>query len=647
MPTVTSNALDALLYIRNGFLTARWNFPAAVGSPASNPSGVGTPVTLTYSFLSASPPYFQEPGVRAFDPVERAASQQALATIGSMVGVSFQEIIGIGQFTFAMSAQNPAQGGFAFIPSYAYSTNVSNLISSVTESAESGDVWLNAAVAWVNADWQPGGDGYATLLHEIGHGLGLKHPGEAAQNGFLLATSLDNERYTVMSYTLAPNTDIVTVQGDQFSYSYTWKPLRPSTLMPLDIEALQFLYGVNATTRTGNDTYSWSRNAEILETLWDAGGIDTLDASNQNLSCLIDLREGSYSSIALRRTDPQKRTALDLPTWFDAPLPPGTYDGRDNLAIAKGVVIENASGGAAGDVITGNGAANTLSGNGGNDVLNGLAGDDLLNGGLGSDIMRGGIGNDVYIVGQAGDVVTELNGQGVDQINSSLTDLTLPDFVENGRILLTNAADLKGNDVPNTLFAGAGDNELTGGGGFDTVSYLYGVAGGGGVTVDLRVLTVQNTGASGFDTLVEIENLTGSSRGDTLIGNGVANILRGGLGQDLLNGLGGADRFIFDTSPSVANRDRITGFMSGVDKIVLDDDIFTALTGTLAGAALGAANYRIGTSPLDADDYLIYNPTTDLLSYAPAGNASASLLPIALIPMGTQTPVVGDFWVIA
>ena len=647
MPTTTTNALDALLYVRNGFFTARWNFPAAIGSPLGDPAGIGSAVALSYSFLSASPVYYQEPGVRSFDNVEKTAAQQALASIASIAGVSFQEVLGVGQLTFAMSTQSASQGAFAFIPSYAYALSGANLISSVTESELSGDVWVNGALGWVGSDWQPGRNGYATLLHEIGHGLGLRHPFEVIEGGFTLSPALDNERYTVMSYTYASNTNIITVEGTQSSYNYFWEALRPSTLMPLDIEALQYLYGANTTTRAGSNTYTWARNAEILETLWDAGGIDTLDLGNQILACVVDLRPGSYSSIALRQTDAQKRAALDLPSWFDAPLPLGTYDGRDNLAIAKGVTIENAIGGAAGDDITGNGVSNALSGGGGDDILSGLAGNDVLNGGLGSDTMRGGVGNDLYIVGQEDDVVEELNGQGLDQINSSLSDLTLPDFVENGRVMLAGAADLKGNDSANTLFAGAGDNELTGGAGVDTASYAYGISGVTGVTLDLRLAVAQNTGGSGLDTLLEIENLTGSSRPDTLIGNEVANVLRGGLGQDLLNGLGGADKFVFDTRLSLANRDRVIGFVSGVDKIVLDDDIFSALSGTLVGVALGVGNLRIGATPLDADDYLLYNPTTDLLSYAPTGSGSANLLPVAVIPMGAQAPVAGDFLVVA
>ena len=279
MPVTTSNALDALLFIRNGDTTARWNFPAAVGSSFDNPAGLGTGVSLTYSFLSSAPAYYDQPGVRVFNAVEQAATRQVLASIASMVNVVFQETQGVGQFTYAMSSQDPSAGAFAFVPAYSYVLTAGNIIQSVTESEFSGDVWFNGNIPWTNADWQAGGNGHATLLHETGHALGLKHPFEAPATGYVLNPALDNERYTVMSYTLPTNTDIVHVTGTQFSYSYTWAPLRPTTLMLLDIEALQALYGANTGTRAGNDSYTWATNAEILETLWDGGGIDGLVAA--------------------------------------------------------------------------------------------------------------------------------------------------------------------------------------------------------------------------------------------------------------------------------------------------------------------------------------------------------------------------------
>jgi Ca2+-binding RTX toxin-like protein len=240
-----------------------------------------------------------------------------------------------------------------------------------------------------------------------------------------------------------------------------------------------------------------------------------------------------------------------------------------------------------------------------------------------------------------------LTGQGVDQINSSLVDFDLPDFVENGRILSTGSADLGGNDLNNTLFAGAGNNDLKGRAGIDTVSYAYGLSGTTGVLVDLQTGLEQNTGGSGLDTLSSIENLIGSARADTLIGNADANTLRGGLGQDSLSGLGGADHFVFDTALALGNRDRVLDFVSGVDKLVLDDDIFTVLSGSVAGTSLPAGFFRVGSAPLDADDYFLYTPNTDVLWYAPSANATINLLPVAVIPMGNLTPLASDFLVIA
>ena len=81
------------------------------------------------------------------------------------------------------------------------------------------------------------------------------------------------------------------------------------------------------------------------------------------LASVIDLRPGANSTVA------------------------GT-----TLTIAAGTVIENAWGGAAGDVIVGNSAANRLWGGAGNDDLRGANGADLMEGGAGNDTLNGGGG---------------------------------------------------------------------------------------------------------------------------------------------------------------------------------------------------------------------------------------------------------------
>jgi Ca2+-binding RTX toxin-like protein len=189
---------------------------------------------------------------------------------------------------------------------------------------------------------------------------------------------------------------------------------------------------------------------------------------------------------------------------------------------------------------TGNGLANVLTGNGGNNALTGGFGNDTLNGGGGADTLTGGDGNDTYEVDNAGDKAVETNASPtqIDTVQSYLTNYTLPAYVEN--LWLMGAGNLNGagNALNNILYANAGNNSLNGGSGLDTISYQYATAG---VKVSLNTTAAQATGGSGSDTLVSIENLTGSAYADTLIGNAAANVLNGLGGTDTLNGGGGND----------------------------------------------------------------------------------------------------------
>jgi Ca2+-binding RTX toxin-like protein len=99
---------------------------------------------------------------------------------------------------------------------------------------------------------------------------------------------------------------------------------------------------------------------------------------------------------------------------------------------------------------------------------------------------------------------------------------------------------LMGGDGADTLMGRGGDDILDGGGSpADTASYAEAHSG---VTVDLGIAGPQNTG-EGFDTLIGIENLTGSAFADTLKGDAGGNNLTGGAGDDTLIGMGGQDQF--------------------------------------------------------------------------------------------------------
>ncbi|HEY8383020.1 MAG TPA: M10 family metallopeptidase [Microvirga sp.] len=228
--------------------------------------------------------------------------------------------------------------------------------------------------AWTSR--QPGGDGLATIIHEIGHGLGLAHPhdgGDGPRPTRFPGIAMDDPHeekgthdlnqtvYTIMSYNRGWNQE-----------SYTPGYGGQAGLGAFDIAALQALYGVNSTTRAGNDTYvmpTANRTGTGWLCIWDAGGTDTIRAAATTRDLVIDLRPA---------------------TLKDGSPAAGGYIShakavQGGFTIAKGVVIENAVGSGGKDLLIGNGAANRLQGSGGADTLSGGGGNDQLIGGGGRD----------------------------------------------------------------------------------------------------------------------------------------------------------------------------------------------------------------------------------------------------------------------
>jgi len=242
-----------------------------------------------------------------------------------------------------------------------------------------GDVWFR------NGNWhtsiyssiQKGTYDYLTIIHEIGHALGLKHPHEGANT---LPPAFDTYSFTVMSYKA--------YQGGDNSADYY-----PTTPMWYDILAIQHLYG-KGNHHAGNTTYTYRDNKPYWETIDDTGGKDQI-VYKGSFHVTIDLAIGHWSDLGRTITFGNGSTQTNT------------------VIVGPGSVIENASGGGGNDLIKGNNVANRLNGGGGKDTLKGLSKADKLNGGGGGDKVYGGSGSDKLNGGKGNDKLN--GGSGLDQ----------------------------------------------------------------------------------------------------------------------------------------------------------------------------------------------------------------------------------------
>ncbi len=262
-----------------------------------------------------------------------------------------------------------------------------------------GDVWIGGSGRAPRA----GNYDHLTILHEVGHSLGLKHSHENWGRG-AVAAAWDSPEYTVMTYRPWAG-------GGATGYRFE-KWGAPQTYMMLDIAALQEMYGADYTTNAGNTVYKWLPSSgrtfvngavaidpggnRIFATVWDGGGRDTYDLSAYATGVTVDLRPGHHSVFS----------AAQLADLGGGPHGGHARGNVFNALLHHGdlrSLIEVAIGGRGNDHLIGNQAANTLRGNGGNDLLNGGSGRDVLIGGAGADTLIGGAGGDAFVFTSATD----------------------------------------------------------------------------------------------------------------------------------------------------------------------------------------------------------------------------------------------------
>ncbi|MCV2891401.1 CHRD domain-containing protein [Ruegeria aquimaris] len=199
--------------------------------------------------------------------------------------------------------------------------------------------------------------------------------------------------------------------------------------------------------------------------------------------------------------------------------------------------------------------ANTITGTPELDYLYGLGGDDTLEGLAGPDLLDGGEGSDTASYASSGQEVSINLADGTATGGDAQGDVLVS--IEN--LIGTSRTDsLFGDDNGNVLEGGDGADDIQGGGGSDTASYASSDAG---VTINLETEETTGGDATG-DTLVSIENLTGSAFADDLTGDDTPNRLEGLDQNDTLTGLGGADTLLggdgVDTADYSASPDAIS-----------------------------------------------------------------------------------------
>jgi Ca2+-binding RTX toxin-like protein len=366
-------------------------------------------------------------------------------------------------------------------------------------------------------------------------------------------------------------------------------------------------------------------------------------------------------------------------------------------------------GGAGNDTLVGGGGADLPLGGDGNDVIHGWHlplgpdapgrhvstefiasyrtlsqpdGADTLDGGRGADTMLGGAGDDLYKVDHAGDVVTELAGEGHDLVQSRVS-YTLPNHVED--LTLQGLAVFGvGNALANQIIGNALDNVLWGNGGADTLTGLDGddhldggtgpdrMVGGRGndyFQVDDALDVVVERAGEGRDGVIShlpsyrlrahVEDLYlapgaldgfGNADDNLLQGNDAANrlddgdgadTLVGGLGNDRLTGGLGADVLRF-LDPGEGT-DRIIGFASGEDRIEISAAGFGG--GLLPGMSLAGRFFGATLPAGTTQGAFAYDQAAGRLVWDANGSAAGGRSVIALLDPGTALAAT-DFIVI-
>ena len=286
--------------------------------------------TFFYTFPESVPVYSaateMAEGFTPFNDIQKQNAIAVLKYIETVTALSFvptSEALESNTLVFALNTQEEDSYAYAYLP------EIHPLGS---------DIYM--AIHPTNETMSVGTEGALTLIHEIGHALGLKHPHEEAEGlgeVSVLPVDEDSVANTVMSY------EESTVENFKFEFGH------------LDIAALHYIYGPNPNARASDDTYEISSTQTNF--IWDSAGVDTIDASKLKAGVTLHLTPGYHDFVG--------ESAASIVTA------PG------QITVNFGTTIENIIGSAFSDALFGNAQANVITGNGGSDTINGGDGTDI------------------------------------------------------------------------------------------------------------------------------------------------------------------------------------------------------------------------------------------------------------------------------
>jgi Ca2+-binding RTX toxin-like protein len=331
-----------------------------------------------------------------FNAAQKDAVRYAFALVQSYTSLTFTEV--------APDAAAPATHRFA---NTSYSEVGSAYGNFPSNYFAAGDSWFGNTNQPFYSTPAVGNWGMATVMHEIGHTMGLKH-GMSDYTALDLSSSLyvtgprygsialpaerDGQAWSLMTYSSAPGRPDG-FEGEGFN--------QPQTFMQNDIAAFQYLYGANFGQQATNTSYTFSSTTGqmfingvgqaapssniIFRTIWDGNGVDTYDLSNYSTSLNVNLNAGAFSTFAAAQL------ANSAARSGGTAIAPGNVA---NALLYNGdlrSLIENAIGGVGNDRLRGNQVSNTLTGGDGLDTLIGDNGGDSLIGDNGNDLLFGDV----------------------------------------------------------------------------------------------------------------------------------------------------------------------------------------------------------------------------------------------------------------